>query len=133
MEIRHQGPYVPRSITARTQARQVLLVAVRKSIDVSLVYRIHISVIRHFHVRETQDERPDLRFQSETEDALSGGVHENRGGAVHDVSGSDLLPARLQHSRFSMRAFGTPQDGEDGSDADVYVDIRRTVQRVKHD
>src|ERR1700733_1921819 len=79
----------------------------------------------------------DQRIESEAVHAVSGAVDKERRCAVKDVSRRHLFRAGLQYVHLG-RAFGvavhvTAQNGEDGADADVDIDIAGPVERIEDD
>ena len=63
------------------------------------------------------------------------GVHQHGGRAVHNIAGRELPVSRLQHIDQRVAQIGgvrlTAEDGEDGPDAHVDINITGAIQRVK--
>ena len=58
--------------------------------------------------------------------SATGGVHQHGGGAINDVTGSNLVNARLQEIFFGYRRTDRRDaavDGENGTDRNVNVDV----------
>lgn len=65
--------------------------------------------------------------------AIAQRQHQHRRRAEHDKTGADLLAARLQEClfiRFS-HTLGATQRRQNGADADIHIDIRSAIERIK--
>jgi hypothetical protein len=131
VEVRHQRADVARSVSARTQAAQVGSVGFWKAIGIGFVDRVCIALDWHFHIGEGEYEGADFGLQREAVDTLSGCVNKDSGGSVNDVACGYLFPACLKNGGVPVRPLGTAQDGEDRTNADVYVDVGRAVERIE--
>jgi hypothetical protein len=69
-------------------------------------------------------------------DTFAAGENQHGGRAVKNIPGRNLLAALLQDIPGHEGGFGTAlalEDGKDGADVDIDVDIRRAVKRVEND
>jgi hypothetical protein len=82
-----------------------------------------------------QDELADVLIQREAVDAVAGGQHHHGRRAVKGITGGHLLGAGLQEVAHGglFDAARAAQDGEDGADGDVDVDVGGAVERVEGD
>ena len=90
----------------------------------------------NFFVREL--ELAQVGVQGEAVHARAHGQHKHCGGAIQGITRGDLLCAGLQEiltdhltTRIDHR-LGRTQDAENRANADVDVDVARTIQRVEH-
>src|SRR5439155_13759562 len=94
-------------------------------------------MLRHGDPIVAQQVRADRRLQRKTEDAVAGGVDQHGRGAVNHVTSSQLAPAGLKHVEQWIAATGgvrfASEDGKDGADADIDVDVTRAVEGIEDD
>ena len=62
-------------------------------VGISLVDAVRLAALRHADVRMGQDELRLVAVQGEAMNPATDGVDEERGRAVQDVPGGDLIPA----------------------------------------
>jgi hypothetical protein len=88
---------------------------------------------RDGHVGVGQVELTNVTIQGEAVDAVTGGQHQHGVGTVQRIASAHLLGAGLQEVLGGRvgHAFRTTQDGEDGADGDVHVDVGRAIQRIE--
>ena len=80
-----------------------------------------------------EEELPDGGVVGEAIDATSRGVDHHRGAAIEDVASGDEVLGGLQevlHGGGLRQGGPAAVDAEDGADADVDVDVGRTVEGV---
>ena len=80
-----------------------------------------------------KQEFADRRIEREAVRALPRRVDHHRARAVDDVPRRDLATSRLQHV-LELTGAATrdlANDGEDGADGHVHVDVRRAVERIE--
>ncbi|AEW71874.1 hypothetical protein EcWSU1_00434 [Enterobacter ludwigii] len=111
----------------------VFLHAVRESDVVAFVDGVGVALLREAHTFLAQAENAQRGIVSKGVNAAARGVHQHGGGAINDVTGCHLVTARLQeiflcHRRANRRDAAV--DGENGTDRNVNVDVRGTVQRI---
>ena len=115
-----------------TEGGEVLGIGGREGVGVGFVDGVDAALVGHLDVIVTEDEGADGGIESEGEDAVAGGVDEDGGGAVENVTGSDLLVAGLEDG-VDDGAGRAAEDGEDGADVDVDVDVGGAVEGVEDD
>ena len=80
---------------SRSQPVDILSVARREGFAVRLVDRVVRPLLRHLHVRVAEHVRPQRRIERKAMHAIAGAVNKNRRRPVNNITGGDLLTARL--------------------------------------
>ena len=138
MEIRDERPHVPRAVRLAAVVEPFVLAhqdahVVVPQLFVRVVHRHVPAVIGNRDVRVREQELADRGIEREAVDALAGRVHEHRTRAVNYVPRRHLAAARLEHvlKLAVTSARDLPDDGEDRSHGNVYVDVRRAIERIE--
>src|SRR5690606_26332151 len=87
----------------------------------------------NFYAFTLQVELTHTRVEGKHVRAITGAQHQQSGRAIQHITGGDLFAAMLQVGGFVGRIVAGVglQNGKDGADGDVDVNVGRTVQRVK--
>ncbi len=94
-----------------------------------------MSLFRNTHIGMGEQKFSHARIQSEAMHALASAEHQHGGRPVENIARPHLLETRLENflKRHLSRMPRRPaQNGKDGADIDVHVNIGGTVQRVKN-
>src|SRR5690606_5738272 len=88
---------------------------------------------RDFYAFTLQVELTHARVEGKHVCAVAGAQHQQSGRTIQHIAGGDLFAAVLQVGGFVGRIVAGVglQNGKDGADGDVDVNVGRTVQRVK--
>ncbi len=140
MNVRHHGSHpahveilAPGAVLAGLQFLDVTLDRGFPMAGIGGIDREFLGIGRNAHVRVGVDEAPHFAIEGEAVYAPPDGEDQLGGGAIQGVPGGDLGSARLQEigllrERAIPRAF---QDGKDGANGNVDVDVGRAVQRIE--
>ena len=103
-------------------------------IPVALIDRIDASSLGDTDIGMGQQEFSHARIKCKPMHALTGRINQHGRSAVQEIAGGYLFGTGLEdfiELHFTGTAGLTAQDGENGPDVDVHIDVGGAIQRVK--
>ena len=135
MKISDERTDITRGVASRLLGPiEVSLDPLRKAAAIGFIHAVNPSRSRHSDVFLRQQVGADGRIEREHVDTLARRVRQHRAAAIDHIARGHLIAARLQdvpHHVLAVTFWAALQDGKDGADGNIGVDVARTIQRIE--